>query len=64
MSRPEPTPWAGLVLENQYWPQANPWFGLLLKGRLDGTKIDLYKNYNVIKKTLANKAYTSLKTNS
>jgi len=37
MSRPEPTPWAGLALENHCWPQANPWPDLL-SGRLKHKK--------------------------
>ncbi|KAH0706364.1 hypothetical protein KY289_011440 [Solanum tuberosum] len=29
VSRPKPTPWMWLALENHCWPQTNPWPGLL-----------------------------------
>uniref|UniRef100_M1DYW6 Putative plant transposon protein domain-containing protein n=1 Tax=Solanum tuberosum TaxID=4113 RepID=M1DYW6_SOLTU len=29
LSCSDPTPWAGLALEDHYWPQANPWSSLL-----------------------------------
>lgn len=43
LSHPEPTPWAGLTLENHSRPQANPWYGLLTQWKTSVIKYNLYK---------------------